>query len=256
MRISFSVAFLSAILGAACLPNDAAAQSRNNYRVATATPAPQQKPKFTFILFYKENDPATQAMAEGLKSAISTRVDRAEWTSINVTDPSQRAVVDRYHVDRAPMPMTLCIAPNGAIMGAIPRQMSEQAVEHLLATPAMTETTKALQDKKIAVIHLKPDARQSLPAGAAAFLADPMFRERTTVIDLLVSDANEARFLKEMEIRPETVTDSVVVVLAPPGVLVGKFPSTATQEQIAEAIHAAGKCCNDPNCKYNQNGNK
>src|SRR4051812_33384720 len=115
MRISFSVAFLSAILGAAYLPNDATAQNRNDYRVAAATPAAQQKPKFTFILFYKENDPATQSMAEGLKSALSTRAERAEWKSINVTDATQRVIVDRYHVDRAPMPMTLCIAPNGAI---------------------------------------------------------------------------------------------------------------------------------------------
>ena len=255
MSVSHSAALLSAILGVACLTESASAQNRSDYRVATSTPAVAQKPKFTFILFYKENDPATQSMAEGLKAALSTRAQRAEWTSVNVNDASKRAIVDRYHVDRAPMPMVLCIAPNGATMGAT-RQISDQAVEHLLATPAMTEVTKALQDKRIAVIHLKPDARQPLPAGAAAFVADPMFKERTTEINIVVSDPEEARFLKEMEVRPETVTDSLVVILAPPGVLVGKFPATATAEQIAEAMHAAGKCCNDPNCKYNQKGNK
>jgi hypothetical protein len=44
------------------------------------------------------------------------------------------------------------------------------------------------------------------------------------------------------------------VVLAPPGVLVGKFPASATSDQIGAALHAAGKCCNDPNCKHNQKG--
>jgi hypothetical protein len=255
MRVSYFAALLGTILGVACLPNFADAQNRSDYRIATASPAIEQKPKFTFMLFFKENDAATQSMAEGLKGALSTRMQRAEWTSVNVNDASQRAVVDRYHVDRAPMPMVLCVAPNGAVMGAIPRQISDQAVEHPMATPAMTEATKALQEKRFAVIHLKPDPRLPLPAGAAALMADPMFRDRTTEVDLVVGDAEEARFLREMEIRPETVTDSMVVILAPPGVLVGKFPSTATEEQIAEAIHAAGKCCNDPNCKYNQKGN-
>lgn len=255
MRISFSAALLGAIVGAACLPRFATAQNRSDYRVATAGPVAEQKPKFTFILFFKENDPATQSMADALKGALSTRAQRAEWNSVNINDATNRAIVDRYHVERAPMPMVLCIAPNGAVMGAT-RQISDQAVEHLLATPAMTEATKALQDKRIAVIHLKPDARQPLPAGAAAFMADPMFKERTTEINLVVSDPEEARFLKEMDVRPETVTDSVVVILAPPGVLVGTFPATTTAEQIAEAMHAAGKCCNDPNCKYNQKGNK
>lgn len=256
MRVSITAVLLLATAGLACLPKSSHAQNTNDYRIATASPAVQQNQKFTFILFWKENDAATQAMSEGLKAALSTRAQRAEWTSVNVTDARQRETIDRYHVDRAPMPMVLCVAPNGAVTGAIPRQISEDAIEHVMVTPAMTEATKALQEKRIVVIHVKQDISQPLPGGAGDFMADPMFRERITEVNLVVSDPREARFLKEMEVSPASVTDSLVVVLAPPGVLVGKFPPNATGEQIALAIHASGKCCNDPNCKYNQKGNK
>jgi hypothetical protein len=33
--------------------------------------------------------------------------------------------------------------------------------------------------------------------------------------------------------------------------MVGKFPATATKAQLASELHAAGKCCDDPNCKHN-----
>ncbi len=254
MRVSITAA---AVLATVCLagsPRFSYAQNSNDYRIATASPAVQQNQKFTFILFWKENDAATQAMGEGLKAALSTRAQRAEWKSVNVTDATQREIIEHYHVDRAPMPMVLCVASNGAVTGAIPRQISEEAVEHVMVTPAMAEATKALQEKRIVVIHVKHDGNQPLPGGAGEFMADPMFRERTTEVNLVASDPREARFLREMEVRPETVTDSLVVVLAPPAALVGKFPSTVTGAQIAEAIHAAGKCCNDPNCKYKQKG--
>jgi hypothetical protein len=57
-----------------------------------------------------------------------------------------------------------------------------------------------------------------------------------------------------MEIKPEEVADSMIVVLAPPGVLVGKYPAGVTKDQIGAALHAAGKCCNDPNCIHNKKG--
>jgi hypothetical protein len=70
----------------------------------------------------------------------------------------------------------------------------------------------------------------------------------------VVSDPAEDRFLRDMEINPADASGSALEVLAPPGMLVGKFPSTATTADIAAQLHAAGKCCNDPNCKHNKKG--
>ena len=254
MRVSIQAVFLCALAGVCGADNPCAAQSPAGVRIATATPAVSPAPKFTFILFWKENNAATQGMTEALKQAVAQRSQRAEWISVNVNDGAQRPLVDRYHVERAPMPMVLCVAPNGAITGGITRQISDAAIDKALVTPAMTEATKALQDKRIAVIHVKRDPRLALPAGAAGFVADPSFKDRTTVVNVGLGDAAEARFVNEMEFKPEELTDSMIVVLAPPGVLVGKYPGSVTTEQIAADLHAAGKCCNDPNCKHNKKG--
>jgi hypothetical protein len=223
-------------------------------RVATAVPAAKPVPKFTFILFWKEDNAATKAMAETLKRAVAERSRRAEWTSVNITDGSQRPIVDRYHVERAPMPMVLCVAPNGVVTGGAPRQINEAAIEKMLVTPAMTEVTKALQDKRIVVIHLKRDPGAALPAGAAGFAADPSFKDRTAILNIGLDDPEESRFVKEMDFKPGELSDSMIVVLAPPGVLVGKYQSSVAMELIASDLHAAGKCCNDPNCPHNNKG--
>lgn len=253
MRVSMVGALLVALVSAGSRADQAAAQDATGVRVATATPAASQMPKFTFILFWKENNAATQGMTEGLKAALAKRSQRAEWTSVNVNDSANRPVVDRFQVERAPMPMVLCVAHNGAITGAMVRQVSEQAVENALVTPAMVEATKALQDKKIVVVHVKQDARQPLPAGASQFMQDPNFKDRSTTVNVLSADPAESRFVREMKIQGNEASDSVVL-LAPPGVLVGKYPGTVTTDQLAAALHAAGKCCTDPNCKHNQKG--
>jgi hypothetical protein len=38
--------------------------------------------------------------------------------------------------------------------------------------------------------------------------------------------------------------------MAPPGVMVGMFPATASLGELAAALAAASKCCEDPNCKH------
>jgi hypothetical protein len=254
MRVYIAALTLCALLSPSLLVNSGFAQDTPGVRIATANPAVKQTPKFNFILFWKENNAPTQAMAEGLKASIATRSQRAEFNAVNVNDASNQAIVERYQVSRAPMPLVLCIAPNGAITGSITRQFSDEAVERLLVTPAMADVTKALQDKKIVLIHIKQEAQSPLPFAALEFMGDPMFKARTTLVSVVFSDPAEARFMTDMQIKPTDVNGSLLVIFAPPGAVVGKFPATATEEQIAAAIHAAGKCCNDPKCKYNQKG--
>ena len=169
---------------------------------------------------------------------------------MDVNDPANASVVAKYGVSRAPMPLALCVANNGAITSVFTRRPTDEALDRALVTPAMVNVTKALQDKKIVVVHVKATKDAPLPYGAFEFTADPAFKARTTVIDVVASDPAEQRFLKDMEFNAASVRESSVVVMAPPGVLVGKFAASATMSDIATKLHAAGKCCNDPNCKH------
>ena len=66
-----------------------------------------------------------------------------------------------------------------------------------------------------------------------------------------MDDPAEVAFLEQLKIDPGTVRGSTTAFLAPPAVLVGKYGPAATKNEMAAALHAAGKCCNDPNCKHN-----
>jgi hypothetical protein len=220
--------------------------------VAGAPNAARQSPQFTFILFWKQQDAATQQFAESLRSAVAKHSQRASWTSVNVWDQAQRGVVEHYGVSRAPMPLVLCVADNGAVTSVFTRLPTEQQLERALVTPAMAAVTKALQDKKIVVVHVTHTRQSPLPPGAAEFAAHPDFQARTTTVNVELNDPAEGRFLADMQINQQNASDAALVIMAPPGVLVGKFASATTKDQIVAKLHAAGKCCDDPNCKHNK----
>lgn len=216
--------------------------------------AAEATPKFTFYLFWKENNAATQAMASTLKSSLPQKPQKTEWTAVNVTDPANKELVERYKVSRAPMPMVMCVASNGAITGAIPDRINDQTINKLLVTPTMTECMKALQAGKLVLVHVRADDTAAVPQGAIDFVSDPAFQNRTAMVSFRRDDPNEKRFLTDMQLDEKAVNGSVVTLLAPPGVLVGKYNEVATKDQIAADLHAAGKCCDDPNCKHNKKG--
>lgn len=254
MKVSIVAAVLTALVGVGGFANRSVAENEDSVRIASASPALAQKPKFTFILFWKENSAATQGLAESVKSAVASHSQRAQWTSVNVGDDANREVVQRYQVSGATMPVVLCVAPNGAITGAITRELTDVAVERVLVTPAMADVTKALQEKKIVIVHVKHDVQAPLPVGVVELMADPAFRERTTTVSVVIGDPVENRFVNDLKIRSADVADSMLVVLGPRGVLVGKFPASATKEELTTSLNAPGKCCNNPNCKKKQQG--
>jgi hypothetical protein len=212
-------------------------------------------PRFTYMLFWKQQDANTQQFTETIQTAAAKRTDRVNFTAVDLKDPANREIIAHYGVSRAPMPLAICVADNGAVTGVFTRRPNEAALERALVTSAMADATKALQDKKIVVVHVKATPDAQLPIGAAQFVAEPDFQARTTVIDIVLGDPAESRFITDMQIKPNDVSDSMLVIMAPPAALVGKFTSTATRDDIVTKLHAAGKCCNDPNCKHNKKTN-
>lgn len=206
--------------------------------------------KYTFLLFYREDNQATRAMAQSLQTGLSQRSDQASVCYVPVTDPAEQVVVKRFGVARAPLPFTLAVAPNGAVTALISQKITDAQIASAFVTAGMADCMKAMQDRKLVIVCVHTSARSQTPAAVVDFQADPEFKDRLRVISVQSNDQSEAPFLKQMEIVPASLKGSTVVFLAPPAVLVGKFPSSATKAELAAALHAAGKCCDDPNCKH------
>lgn len=210
----------------------------------------QQAGQFTFIVFYKDNSPQTQKMLQVVQQSISGQPQQATLATASVASPQGQALAEQFQVSRAPMPMTVAVAPNGAITGLFPRQVAKANIDAAIVPPVMMDCMKELQDQKLVFVCLTKSEQAAVPAGVRALQLDPQFKDRMALIGLNVQDTAEARLMQQLKVDASQVQGPYAALIAPPGVLVGHFSGTSTADQIAAAIHKAGKCCDDPNCKH------
>lgn len=199
------------------------------------------------LVFYREWDAQTGGMAQVVKAHSEKYPAHAVWNAVQVSDPAEKGIIDRFQLSRAPMPMVVTVHPNGAVTGFFAGKVGEAELVRTLVSPKKAECMKLLQENQLVLVCVKP-ADQPYPQAVLQFQADPMFAARTKVIATLPTDPNEAGFYSEMKLAPGQPT---TVFIAPPGVLVGRFAASATKSDLAAALHAAGKCCDDKNCKHN-----
>lgn len=206
--------------------------------------------KYAVIMFYKEDSQAARGMAQTLKGLSAKRSEQSVLTLVHINNPAEQDVVKRFDVGRAPMPLAMVVAPNGAITGILAQKVTPETFDASFVTPTMMRAMKSLQEGKLVLVCVQGTPKVVVPAAVRDFQSDPHFKERLATVSFQTNDPAEGMFLKQMQIDPR-VPSTTTVLLAPPGVLVGKFGITATSDDIAEALARAGKCCEDPNCKHN-----
>lgn len=215
-----------------------------------AIQAATQDGTLLYLLFYRDVDAATNGMFETVKTATGQHPGTS-WATVQISDPAQRSVAERFKVTRAPMPMVIALHPNGAVTGAFQMRATPEALAQCIVSPKKAECMAALQKDQLVLICLQTQAEQPLPSAVREWTADPHFAQRTRVVTLAISDPAEAGFLASMQVDPKQSAPATVF-LAPPGVIVGRFPTAATKQQLAAKLADAGKCCEDENCKHNQ----
>ena len=210
--------------------------------------------RFTFIVFTKDDSPAYRTMLQTVKSGVATRPKTATYTTADANAAGEQALVEKLGIARAPMPLTVAIAPNGAVTGIFPKAIQDEHLTASIVPPTMMRCMKSLQNQKLVFVCLTHDSKTQAmaPAGVQLLTLDPDFKERIELVSMFVDDPAESRFLDQMKVKPAEVSGPTAVLIAPPGVLVGQYGAKATRQEIATAIHKAGQCCDDPNCKHNQ----
>ena len=207
--------------------------------------------RYTFLVFYKQSDDATKAMASAIKDGIADKEKFAVATYVQVSDPANQSLVAKYDVSRAPLPLTVVVGPNGAMTGIFAQKVAPESVNDAFVTPTMLATMKQLQDGKLVLVTVKGSANTFAPVALRDFQSDPHFKDRIVPLSMSAADPREGKFLGQMQIDPKSAVTHTVL-LAPPGVLVGKFNAAASKDEIAAALAKAGKCCDDPHCKHHQ----
>lgn len=222
------------------------AEAVHEQSTATAADA-----KYSFIVFYKANNAATQAMLNTVKRALTGQKEMATVEFADINDPTHQEFVTKYSLGRAPMPLTLVIAPNGAVTAAFPQKVSAEGLASAFVSPATMHCMKASQEGSVVLVHVHMSDRPTLPSGVREFCADKLFKDRVSVISLRADDETEKSFLAGIEVDG-SLREPMTAMIAPPGAFLGKFTSSATKDEMAAALHKAGQCCEDENCKHNK----
>ena len=216
-----------------------------------AVAAAAQESKYLFIFFWKANDEQNRAMFGVFQSAMNKWEQSANSVGIQITDPNEKPLVDKLDVSRAPMPLVVALAPNGAVTKGFPVKFTEQQLQQAFVSPCTARCLKALQDRKLVLLCVQNERTQFSQAawrGAQDFKADARYAKATEVVALNPEDQAETAFLRDLKVDPRTA-QAVTVVLAPPGQPVASFVGAVTKDQIVAKVASAksgpcagGKC--------------
>lgn len=203
--------------------------------------------KYIFVFFFRADDEATQAARKTLDAAMPKLAERAMYTTANVTESQEKALVSKYQLDRAPMPLLLALAPNGAVTRSFPLKFTEAQLETAFVSPAMQKCLKALQDRKMVFVCVQNGATELNTVamrGVKEFAADSQYAKTTEIVSVDPADTAEESLLKQFKVDPKT-TEAVTVFLAPPGTTVGTYKGETKKDVLIAAAKTAAKGC-DP----------
>lgn len=228
------------------------AEARSPSRGMAAVQHAAAANKYLFVFFWKEKNQQGDVMWEALQSAMNKVADRAESVVIQASDPAEKAMVTKFGVDRAPLPLVLAIAPNGAVTKGFSGKFHEDQLSQAFVSPGTARVLKGLQARKLVMLVVEkrsPYVRQvSLQKGVVDFTTDARFAEATEIVAIDPTDPGEAAFLQNLRIDPQS-PGQTTALLAPPGSIVGVFTGNVTKEQLVAKLKAAqssscpgGKC--------------
>ena len=206
--------------------------------------------KYLFAFFSTNNNDQTLAMKKVFDEATAKVADRALSVAVSLTDPAERDLVKKFELDRAPMPLVLAIAPNGAIMGGFPTKFEVNDLLNAFGSPCTEKCMKSLQDGKIVLLCVQNDSTTSNAEalqGVNEFKADEKYAAATEIVMLDPTDAAEAPFLGDLKIDPKTKV-AMTAFLAPPGAVVAEVEGATTKEALVAALQKANTSCGPGGC--------
>jgi len=201
--------------------------------------------KYLFIFFSKADDENTMALRKVFDAAMVKSAKKADPAAVKIDDPAEKEIVAKYGVSRAPMPLVLAVAPNGAVTKGLPATFDEKTLLDAFASPGMEKSLKALQDRKLVLLCVQNNSTKDAAAamkGVHEFAADKKLATDTGIVTVVVqidpADAAEAQFLTQLKIDPKT-EQAVTAFIAPPGVVLSIIKGATTKEAFMTVLKAA-----------------
>ena len=232
----------------------ASAAKTTEAETALATAAKQHR--YMFVTFFRGTDDTTARMIRDVKGEVQGKLsDRAGFISVDVGSPANKGLVTQYGADRATLPLTVVVAPNGALTAgyqeAIPIEVLQADFRDVFVSSGMAQVLKALQGGKLAAVcfqNSKTKYNKESVAAAKGLGKDKNFKGSVIVVLINPADGAESKLLKMCSVDAST-SEATLVVIAPPGSVVGIFPGATTKADVVAALtKALGGGCAGGGC--------
>lgn len=237
----FALVLAAAVVTASTLTTPGATAASKISPAESAIRAAAKQQRYAVVTFYKKNDPASTKMLSDAKSLQAKYSKRAGFISVDAGNAAHKELMVRYRVDRSPMPLTVVVAPNGALTAGLPKEISDGDLSGAFVSSGMAGVLKALQSGKMAAVCLQTPKtkhnKESLSAAQGLSKLDA-FRGAVDVVKVDPSDRSEAKLIQKCLVDGAS-DEAQIVVIAPPGRVVGMFDGNATTESISASLTAS-----------------
>jgi hypothetical protein len=217
--------------------------------LAAVAQAAQEK-KYLFAFFWRDESSDTANMKKVFAEAMQKINDRANAIEVCVANASENGIVEKFDLNRAPMPLVLAIAPNGAIMGGFPQKFDEEKLLNAFGSPCTEQCMKTMQEGNLVLLCVQnksTNSNEEAMKGVKEFAEDQRYASATRVVMLDPSDPAEKPFLTDLKIDPQT-TEAITAFMAPPGSVIAEFKGATDKEGLIAALQKASTGCGPGGC--------
>lgn len=230
--------------------------------LASATESIQQSSnenKPLFIFFFKDDNDKTARLERIFDQTMRKLGAQVKFIKVQVNDPSEKSVIDKFNLKRSPMPFVVTLAPNGAITGGLPSFTEEQLVDSILSKGAAS-CLKALQERKLVLLCLQNSQttnNSEASEGVNDFKADVRFSNSTEVVFIDPSNKTEQKFLQQLALNAP-FSQATTVFISPPAEIIGKYQGAVKKELLISDLQKAtsGACGASGCCPGGKCGSK
>jgi thiol-disulfide isomerase/thioredoxin len=201
--------------------------------------------KYVYLFFYEPGNIDCVTMERNLDSFARKTKKNVEIIKVDRKDPNNSDIVTRLRTQTAPIPLTLLLNPNAAIVAAFTKVITEQELSQVFPSPKKEEALKYIQEGKgviLCICSKKMSSRGEVQSCCSQ--AENKLAGKAEYINIDLSDPKEADFIKELKVDPNT-TVPVTFVINPQGQVTGKYDGEVQVTNLVEAATRVVKsgCC-------------
>lgn len=202
------------------------------------------------LLFYNSKDDLYQVMEETVTNFQDKSPEGIQIYEALVTELKEADVVKKFGINRAPLPVALIFAPNGAITGGFPQKITQEQLAKCIVPELIMNVLKSVQSNKVALVLLQNNQTKfnaEVTQAATDFASDERLNGFVDIIKQNPDNSEINDFLAQCKLDHK-ITDATAVLIVPPGQIGGVYSGKITKDTIIAGLAAcsAGSGCCGP----------